>query len=120
MDEELLNSNSEKSVEARTGGLGGIQRNCLGNRVQCGKLKLIESNLVRNIKGNKKSFYRNISIKRQTREIVDPLQKEIGDLVTWGMKKVEVSNASFASFLTKKVLQPRCPNGRKQRQEPGE
>lgn len=61
---------------------------------------LIEPNLLRNIKGNKKSFYRDISTKRQTREIVGPLQKEMGDLVTSGMEKVEVPNSSFDSVLT--------------------
>lgn len=49
---------------------------------------LIESNLLRIIKGNKKSFYRNISNKRQTREIVGPLQKEMGDLVTWVWRRL--------------------------------
>ncbi|GAB0190944.1 hypothetical protein GRJ2_001559700 [Grus japonensis] len=43
---------------------------------------LIELNLARDIKGNKKSFYRYISDKRKTRENVGPLRKETGDLLT--------------------------------------
>ncbi|GAB0190056.1 hypothetical protein GRJ2_001470900 [Grus japonensis] len=63
---------------------------------------LIELNLARDIKCNKKSFYSYISDKRKTRENVDPLQKETGDLVTWDMEKVEVLNDFFASVFTGK------------------
>lgn len=37
----------------------------------------MELNLGRNIKGNKKSFYRHISGKRKSKEIVSLLQKEM-------------------------------------------
>jgi len=43
---------------------------------------LSELNLSRDIKGNKKSFYRYIGDKRKAKEIVGPLQKGTGDLVT--------------------------------------
>ncbi|GAB0204721.1 hypothetical protein GRJ2_002937700 [Grus japonensis] len=43
---------------------------------------LIEISLARDVKDNKKSFYRYISDKRKMRENVSPLQKETGDLVT--------------------------------------
>ena len=58
---------------------------------------LIELNLARDIKGNKKSFYRYISDKRRTRENVGPLWNEMGDLVTQDMEKAEVLNDFFAS-----------------------
>jgi len=44
---------------------------------------LIELNLTRDIKGNRKSFYKYVSEKRKSSENVGPLWKEIGDLVTW-------------------------------------
>ncbi|GAB0180427.1 hypothetical protein GRJ2_000508000 [Grus japonensis] len=50
---------------------------------------LIELNLDRDIKGNKKSFYRYVSDKRKTRENVDPLWNETGGLLTQDMDKAE-------------------------------
>ncbi|GAB0183519.1 mitochondrial enolase superfamily member 1 [Grus japonensis] len=66
---------------------------------------LIELNLARDVKGNKKSFYRYISDKRKTRENVGPLRNEMGDLVTQDMEKGEVLNDFFASVFTSK-----CPS----------
>ncbi|GAB0204905.1 mitochondrial enolase superfamily member 1 [Grus japonensis] len=63
---------------------------------------LIEINLARDIKGNKKSFYRYVSNKRKTRENVGPLQNETEDLVTWDMEKAELLNDFFASVFTNK------------------
>ncbi|GAB0182265.1 mitochondrial enolase superfamily member 1 [Grus japonensis] len=63
---------------------------------------LMELNLARDIKGNKKSFYRYVSDKRKTRESVDPLQKEVGNLVIQDMEKAEVLNDFFASAFTSK------------------
>ncbi|GAB0179621.1 mitochondrial enolase superfamily member 1 [Grus japonensis] len=63
---------------------------------------LIELNLARAVKGNKKSFYRHISDKRKTRENVSPLQNETGDLVTQDMEKAEVLNNFFSSVFTSK------------------
>ncbi|KAK4823575.1 hypothetical protein QYF61_003579 [Mycteria americana] len=63
---------------------------------------LIELNLARDVKGNKKSFYRYVSGKRKTRENVGPLRKEMGNLVTWDMEKAEVFNNFFASVFTSK------------------
>ena len=59
---------------------------------------LIELNLARDVKGNKKSFYRYVGDKRKTRENVGPLWKETGDLVSQDM----VLNDFFASVFTSK------------------
>ncbi|KFV03790.1 hypothetical protein N340_13356, partial [Tauraco erythrolophus] len=63
---------------------------------------LIELNLARDIKSNKKNFHRYVSDKKRSRENIGPLQKETGDLATWGMEKVEVLNDFFASVFTGK------------------
>ncbi|KFV13270.1 hypothetical protein N340_03166, partial [Tauraco erythrolophus] len=63
---------------------------------------LIELNLARDIKGNKKNFYRYVSDKKRSKENVSPLQKETGDLATQDMEKAEVLNAFFASVFTGK------------------
>jgi len=63
---------------------------------------LTELNLTRDVKGNKKAFYRYVSDRRQTRENVGPFQKEAGDLVTWDVEKAEVLNDFFASVFNSK------------------
>ncbi|GAB0176751.1 mitochondrial enolase superfamily member 1 [Grus japonensis] len=74
-------------------------------REQVRKAKaLIEISLARDVKGNKKSFYRYVSDKRRTRENVGPLQNETGELVTQDMEKAEVLNDFFASVFTGKCL----------------
>ncbi|GAB0205074.1 hypothetical protein GRJ2_002973000 [Grus japonensis] len=65
---------------------------------------LIEISLARDVKDNKKSFYRYVSDKRRTRENVGPLWNKTGDLVTQDMEKVEVLNDFFASVFTGKCL----------------
>ncbi|KFV20917.1 hypothetical protein N340_02423, partial [Tauraco erythrolophus] len=72
------------------------------NRAQVRKAKaVIELNLARDIKGNKKNFYRYVSDKR-SRENVGPLRKETGDLAIQNMEKAEVLNDFFASVFTGK------------------
>jgi len=63
---------------------------------------MTEINLARDIKGNKKSFYRYIGDKRKAKDNVGSLWKETGDLVTWDMEKAEVLNDFFASVFTGK------------------
>ncbi|GAB0210220.1 mitochondrial enolase superfamily member 1 [Grus japonensis] len=65
---------------------------------------LIEISLARDVKDNKKSFYRYVSEKRRTRENVGPLRNETGDLVTQDMDKAEVVNDFFASVFTGNCL----------------
>ncbi|KAK4830735.1 hypothetical protein QYF61_013185 [Mycteria americana] len=76
----------------------------LGNLLdQVRKAKaLIELNLTRHIKGNKKSFCRYVSDKTKTRENVGPPSREVGDLVIWDMEKAEVLNDFFASVFSGK------------------
>ncbi|GAB0189774.1 mitochondrial enolase superfamily member 1 [Grus japonensis] len=74
-------------------------------REQVRKAKaLIEISLARDVKDNKKSFYRYISDKRRTRENVGPLRNETGDHITRDMEKAEVLNDFFASVFTGKCL----------------
>lgn len=42
-------------------------------------------------------------IKRKSREIVDPLWEEAGDLIAWDTEKAEVLNEFFASSLTRNL-----------------
>ncbi|GAB0208944.1 mitochondrial enolase superfamily member 1 [Grus japonensis] len=65
---------------------------------------MIEISLARDVKDNKKSFYRYVSEKRRTRENVGPFRNETGDLVTQDMEKAEVLNDFFASVFTGKYL----------------
>ena len=85
---------------------GSLQRlEARAGKHQIRKAKaLIELNLARDVKGNKKSLYRYISDKRKTRENVGPLWKEMGDLVTQDMEKAEVLNDFLASVFTGKCL----------------
>ncbi|GAB0206600.1 mitochondrial enolase superfamily member 1 [Grus japonensis] len=74
-------------------------------REQVRKAKaLTEISLARDVKDNKKSFYRYVSDKRRTRENVGPLRNETGDLVTQDMEKAEVLDDFFASVFTGKCL----------------
>ena len=58
----------------------------------------LELNLTRDMKSNKKGFYRNIS-KRKTKENVGLLLHENGDLETEDLEKAKVSSACVALVL---------------------
>ncbi|GAB0208125.1 mitochondrial enolase superfamily member 1 [Grus japonensis] len=63
----------------------------------------LELNVARDVKDNKKGFFKYISSKRKTRENVGPLLNEVGALVTEDTEKVELLNAAFASAFTAKA-----------------
>ncbi|KAK4806988.1 hypothetical protein QYF61_000317 [Mycteria americana] len=60
----------------------------------------LELNQARDVKGNKKGFYKHI---RRNRENVGPLLNGAGDLVTQDMEKTEVLNAFFAPIVASKT-----------------
>ncbi|CAM5155924.1 unnamed protein product [Natator depressus] len=59
--------------------------------------------LARDIKSNKKGFFRYVSNKKKVKESVGPLLNEGGNLVTEDVEKANVLNAFFASVFTNKV-----------------
>ena len=63
---------------------------------------LIEFNLARDIKGNKKSLCRYTGDERQARQKVGPLRKRTGDLVTQDMENAQVLHDFCASVFTGK------------------
>ncbi|GAB0182598.1 mitochondrial enolase superfamily member 1 [Grus japonensis] len=63
----------------------------------------LELNLARDVKDNKKGFFKYISSKRKTRENVGPLLNEVGALVMEDTEKAEILNAFFASVFTAKA-----------------
>ncbi|KFQ44814.1 hypothetical protein N333_11559, partial [Nestor notabilis] len=60
----------------------------------------LELNLSRDVKNNRKGFYRYVANKRQTRDNVGPLRKLSGELATLDLEKAEVLNDFFASVIT--------------------
>ncbi|KFO80819.1 hypothetical protein N303_05322, partial [Cuculus canorus] len=69
------------------------------NGVQKAK-KQLELNLAREVKTNKKGFYRYVNQKRKIKESIPALMIENGDLVATDEKKAEILNNSFASVFT--------------------
>ncbi|CAM4609133.1 unnamed protein product [Caretta caretta] len=60
----------------------------------------LELQLARDVKGNKKSFYRYVNNKKKVRDSVGPLLNEGGNLVTEDVEKAEVLTVFFASAFT--------------------
>ncbi|GAB0180622.1 mitochondrial enolase superfamily member 1 [Grus japonensis] len=110
MNKELLGKVKQKKEAYRGWKQGQVtweeyRETVRAARDQVRKAKaLIEISLARDVKDNKKSFYRYVSGKRRTRENVGPLRNETGDLVTQDMEKAEVLNDFFASVFTGKSL----------------
>ncbi|GAB0179431.1 hypothetical protein GRJ2_000408400 [Grus japonensis] len=110
MNKELLGKVKQKKEAYRGWKKGQVaweeyRETVRAAREQVRKAKaLIESSLARDVKDNKKSFYRYVSDKRKMRENVGPLRNETGDLVTQDMEKAEVLNDFFASVFTGKCL----------------
>ncbi|CAM5111816.1 unnamed protein product [Natator depressus] len=63
----------------------------------------LEVQLARDVKSNKKGFFRYVSNKKKVKESVGPLLNEGGNLVTEDVEKANVLNAFFASVFTNKV-----------------
>ncbi|GAB0179811.1 mitochondrial enolase superfamily member 1 [Grus japonensis] len=110
MNKELLGKVKQKKEAYRGWKQGQVaweeyRETVQGARDEVRKAKaLTEISLARDVKDNKKSFYRYVSEKRRTRENVGPLQNETGDLVTQDMEKAEVLHDFFASVFTGKCL----------------
>ncbi|GAB0201619.1 class II histocompatibility antigen, B-L beta chain-like [Grus japonensis] len=108
MNKELLGKLKRKKEASRGWKQGQVgwqeyRETVRAARDQVRKAKaLVEISLARDVKDNKKTFYRYISDKRKMRENVGPLWNETGDLVTWDMEKAEVLNDFFASVFTGK------------------
>ncbi|CAM5165610.1 unnamed protein product, partial [Eretmochelys imbricata] len=78
-----------------------IARGC---RSEIGKAKShLELQLARDVKSNKKGFFRYVSNKKKVKESVGPLLNEGGNLVTEDVEKANVLNAFFASVFMNKV-----------------
>ena len=60
----------------------------------------MELNLARDVKDNKKGFYRYICRRRQAKESVLPPMKGNGELASSDIEKAEVLNECFASVFT--------------------
>ncbi|CAM4491188.1 unnamed protein product [Caretta caretta] len=63
----------------------------------------LELQLARDLKSNKKGFFRYVSNKKKVKESMGPLLNEGGNLVTEDVEKANVLNAFFASVFTNKV-----------------
>ncbi|GAB0210350.1 mitochondrial enolase superfamily member 1 [Grus japonensis] len=110
MNKELLGKVKQKKVAYRGWKQGQVaweeyRETVRAAREQVRKAKaLTEISLARDVKDNKKSFYRYVSDKRRTRENMGPLRNEMGDPVTQDMEKAEVLDDFFASVFTGKCL----------------
>ena len=72
------------------------------DRVRKAKADL-ELNLAKDVKGNRKGFYKYINSKRKTRENMDLLLNGAAELVANEMPKAKVLSAFFASVFTSKT-----------------
>ncbi|CAM4590592.1 unnamed protein product, partial [Lepidochelys olivacea] len=63
----------------------------------------LELQLARDVKSNKKGFFRYVSNKKKVKESVGPFLNEGGNLVTEDVEKANVLNAFFASVFMNKV-----------------
>ena len=68
-------------------------------RIRKAKVQM-ELNLVRDVKDNKKAFYRYIGRRRQAKESVSPLMKGNRELASSDIEKAEVLSECFASVFT--------------------
>jgi len=64
----------------------------------------LEMRLAKEIKDNKKGFFKYVNSKRKTRDNVGPLLNEGGVLVMGDAEKAEILNAFFASVFASRTL----------------
>ncbi|CAM5088769.1 unnamed protein product [Natator depressus] len=64
----------------------------------------LELQLARDVKSNKKGFFRYVGNKKKVKESVGPLLNEGGSLVTEDVEKANILNTFFASVFTNKVI----------------
>ncbi|PKU39222.1 rna-directed dna polymerase from mobile element jockey-like [Limosa lapponica baueri] len=108
MNKELLDKLRTKKEAYRGWKQGQVDRaeyreTVRASRNQIRQVKAqAELNLARDIKDNKKNFYRYVRDKGKTREVEGPLRKETGDLATQDMDKAELLNNFFSSVFTGK------------------
>ncbi|GAB0204561.1 hypothetical protein GRJ2_002921700 [Grus japonensis] len=101
MNKELLSKVKHKKEAYRGWKQGqvaweGYREIVRAARDQIRKAKaLIELHLARDIKGNKKSFYKYVSEKRRTRENMGTLQNEMEDLVTRTWRRLRYSTTTL-------------------------
>ena len=70
-----------------------------GDRIRKAKAQM-ELNLARDVKDNKKGFYRYIGRRRQAKDSVPPLIKGNEEQASSDIEKAEVLNECFASVFT--------------------
>ncbi|KAK4827148.1 hypothetical protein QYF61_015102 [Mycteria americana] len=80
-----------------------VPRWTIRDRVRKAKADL-ELSLARDVKDNKKGFYKFINSKRKTKENMGPLLNVARELVTNGTEKAEILDAFFASVFTRKNI----------------
>lgn len=68
-------------------------------------------NLVKDVKGNKKGLYRQITSKKKNSEGMDPLINRLGDVVRKDMKRDEVLNVFLASASASKISLQKSSEG---------
>lgn len=71
----------------------------------------LQLNLVKDVKGNKKGLYRQITSKKKNSEGMDPLINRLGDVVRKDMKRDEVLNVFLASASASKISLQKSSEG---------
>ncbi|XP_068531176.1 uncharacterized protein [Anas acuta] len=110
MSKEFINKNKRKRkvCEMWKKGLSSWEEyRCVWDAMRKAKVHL-EMRLAKEIKDNKKGFFKYVSSKRKTRDNVSPLLNEGGVLVTGDTEKAEILNAFFASVFAPRTLPRDC------------
>ncbi|CAM5174769.1 unnamed protein product [Natator depressus] len=109
LNSEILADLKHKKEAYKKWKIGQMTREEYKNIVQAYRSEIrmakshLELQLARDVKSNKKGFFRHVSNKKKVKESVGPLLNEGGNLVTEDVEKANVLNAFFASVFTNKV-----------------